>query len=62
MPLAVVDVAGVDVPPAYRHKLVLCRDDQHVAWRGDAVPRDAAGLVGLLCGASRGAQAQRLAA
>ena len=25
-------------PPEYRHALVLCRADQHVAWRGDAVP------------------------
>jgi 2-polyprenyl-6-methoxyphenol hydroxylase-like FAD-dependent oxidoreductase len=62
MPLAVVDVTGVEAPAAYRHKLVLCRDDQHVAWRGDAVPRDAAGLVGLLCGGWRAAQPQKLAA
>lgn len=60
MPLTVVDVAGGEAPPAYRHKLVLCRDDQHVAWRGDAVPRDADALVGLLCGGWR--EAQRLAA
>ena len=50
MPLAVLDIAGADVPPAYRHKLVLCRDDQHVAWRGDAVPPGAAALVARLCG------------
>jgi len=61
MPLAVVDIGGVDVPEAYRHQLVLCRDDQHVAWRGDAVPADAASLVAMLCGAS-GAAEQRLAA
>jgi hypothetical protein len=46
LPLTVVDVLpGPDVPQAYRHKLVLCRDDQHVAWRGDAVAGDAGDLV-----------------
>jgi hypothetical protein len=50
MPLTIVDVAGVQVPDAYRHKLVLCRDDQHVAWRGDAVPAEAKALVAKLCG------------
>ena len=29
----------------YRHKLVLSRPDQHVAWRGDAAPADALALV-----------------
>src|SRR5205085_11922221 len=51
LPLTVVDVQGVEVPEGYRHKLVLCRDDQHVAWRGDEVPQDAVGLVELLRGA-----------
>jgi len=41
----VVDLEGEVVPAAYRHKLVLCRDDQHVAWRGDRVPDDAQALV-----------------
>lgn len=60
MPLAVVDIAGVAVPEAYRHKLVLCRDDQHVAWRGDRPPADAAAWVDMLCGGRR--EALRLAA
>lgn len=60
MPLTLVDVAGVAVPEAYRHKLVLCRDDQHVAWRADRAPADAAALVELLRGATP--QALRLAA
>jgi 2-polyprenyl-6-methoxyphenol hydroxylase-like FAD-dependent oxidoreductase len=51
MPLAVVDVEGVQVPEGYRHCLVLCREDQHVAWRGDVVPADAGALVARLCGA-----------
>jgi hypothetical protein len=51
MPLAVVDVEGVEVPGAYRDSLVLCREDQHVAWRGSEVPADAGALVARLCGA-----------
>jgi hypothetical protein len=50
MPVTVLDVKAGEVPAAYRHKLVLCRSDQHVAWRGDVVPADAAGLVALLRG------------
>jgi hypothetical protein len=60
MPLEVLDLVGADVPAAYRHKLVLARADQHVAWRGDAVPADADALVAVLCGASR--EAAQLAA
>lgn len=51
MPLAVLDIPAGSVPEAYRHALVLSRPDQHVAWRGDAVPQDAAALVDLLRGA-----------
>ena len=40
VPLALLDIdtAATTVPPAYRHALVACRSDQHVAWRGDRVP------------------------
>jgi hypothetical protein len=51
VPLVVLDIARHGVPDAYRHRLVLCRADQHVAWRGDTVPQDAFGLVDLLRGA-----------
>jgi 2-polyprenyl-6-methoxyphenol hydroxylase-like FAD-dependent oxidoreductase len=51
MPLTLVDIAGAEVPQAYRHRLVLCRDDQHVAWRGDRVPVGALELVDRLRGA-----------
>jgi 2-polyprenyl-6-methoxyphenol hydroxylase-like FAD-dependent oxidoreductase len=50
MPLAVVDIEAAEVPGAYRHKLVIAREDQHVAWRGDALPQDAQALVLLLSG------------
>ena len=41
---------GIEVPEGYRHRLVLCREDQHVAWRGDALPADVPSLVRTLCG------------
>ncbi|OUM02596.1 FAD-dependent oxidoreductase [Variovorax sp. JS1663] len=51
MPLVVLDVEAPDLPRAYRHRLVLCRADQHVAWRGDRLPSDAGALVATLRGA-----------
>lgn len=53
LPLVVIDVDGEDTPPAYEHKLVMCRSDQHVAWRGNAIPVPAAELVSRLRGAAR---------
>jgi len=60
MPLTLLDIAPGSAPQPYRHKLLLVRDDQHVAWRSDALPADAAALVATLCGEIR--QAERLAA
>ena len=51
LPITVLDVNADKIPDAYRHQLVLCRSDQHVVWRGDAVPGDASALVDLLRGA-----------
>ena len=42
VPLTILDV---EAEPPYAHKLVLSRPDQHVAWRGDAAPRDALALI-----------------
>ena len=53
MPFVVLDLAGEPAPDAYRHKLVLARPDQHVAWRGDAEPADPRALIDLLRGANR---------
>ncbi|VTU32362.1 2,4-dichlorophenol 6-monooxygenase [Variovorax sp. SRS16] len=50
MPVALVDVDAPEVPTAYRHRLVLCRADQHVAWRGDGLPADVAALVARMRG------------
>ena len=52
VPLNVLDIEPDEAPAAYRHRLVLSRPDQHVAWRGDDVPADPAGLVDLVRGAA----------
>jgi 2-polyprenyl-6-methoxyphenol hydroxylase-like FAD-dependent oxidoreductase len=48
-----VPLRVVDLPPVepYRHKLVLARPDQHLAWRGDAVPDDPLKLIDKVRGA-----------
>jgi hypothetical protein len=46
VPFAVVDVPAPD--PG--HKLIVARTDQHVAWRGDALPNNPEPLVGKLLG------------
>lgn len=51
VPLTVIDVPGGVAGPAYQYDFVLCREDQHIAWRGNAVPRDIDELVTLLRGA-----------
>ena len=53
LPLAVLDVASREASELYRHKLVLVRPDQHVAWRGNAEPTDPLDLVDLVRGAGR---------
>ena len=50
MPLSILDMQAANIPAAYAHKLVLCRADQHVAWRGDGLPVEPAPLVARLCG------------
>ncbi len=53
MPLSVWDVQAspvAPIPAAYAHKLVLCRADQHVVWRGDRLPAEPSRLVRQLCG------------
>ncbi len=48
VPLALLDVQGETLPPEVQHKLLLCRTDQHVAWRGNALPAQALELLALL--------------
>ncbi|WP_439890820.1 FAD-dependent monooxygenase [Ralstonia sp. 25C] len=50
MPLEMVDVHYPANDPAFRHALLIVRQDQHVAWRGNTVPANPAALIDLLCG------------
>ena len=50
VPFAVVDIPKGEAQPPDARKLILARTDQHVAWRGDALPDDPAHLVGKLLG------------
>jgi 2-polyprenyl-6-methoxyphenol hydroxylase-like FAD-dependent oxidoreductase len=49
VPMQVLDIATSE--PVYEQKLVLSRPDQHVAWRGDAAPRDPLALIDQIRGA-----------
>ncbi|MEO9188578.1 MAG: FAD-dependent monooxygenase, partial [Acetobacteraceae bacterium] len=49
VPMTVLDVRTNDA--AYRHKLVLSRPDQHVAWRGNAPPAYPDALIAHITGA-----------
>lgn len=54
LPMTLVDVDSEDpLRTTYTTALVLARPDQHVAWRGDAVPADPERLIDLLRGAAR---------
>jgi 2-polyprenyl-6-methoxyphenol hydroxylase-like FAD-dependent oxidoreductase len=50
VPLAVLDIA--DSAGLYDRKLVLSRPDQHVAWRGNALPDDPLALIDRVRGAA----------
>jgi len=50
VPLNVEVVTQPDVVALYETRLVLVRPDGHVAWRGEAAPVDAAGLVATITG------------
>jgi 2-polyprenyl-6-methoxyphenol hydroxylase-like FAD-dependent oxidoreductase len=52
LPLAVLDVESDDAAALYPQKLVLSRPDQHVAWRGNALPADALALIDRIRGAA----------
>lgn len=49
VPIAVLDLENPDAA-LYQHKLVLARPDQHVAWRGDALPAQPETLIKLISG------------
>jgi 2-polyprenyl-6-methoxyphenol hydroxylase-like FAD-dependent oxidoreductase len=51
LPLTVLDVNTSAARGLYGHRLVLSRPDQHVAWRGDALPPDPVALIDCVRGA-----------
>jgi len=50
IPLETVSLDEAGLSQVYDHKLVLVRPDGHVAWRGDALPADAAAVVAKVTG------------
>ncbi len=52
VPLELLDVVPAEPAPVYTTALVLSRPDQHVAWRGDALPDDPLALIDLVRGAA----------
>jgi 2-polyprenyl-6-methoxyphenol hydroxylase-like FAD-dependent oxidoreductase len=53
VPIEVVDIEANGSSTLYDRKLILVRTDQHVAWRGDALPEHAELLVNTLTGRAR---------
>jgi 2-polyprenyl-6-methoxyphenol hydroxylase-like FAD-dependent oxidoreductase len=51
LPLKVLEAPAPERSAAYRHRLLIVRPDQHVAWRGDALPADPDALIDRLRGA-----------
>jgi 2-polyprenyl-6-methoxyphenol hydroxylase-like FAD-dependent oxidoreductase len=58
VPLREIAIADPDIAALYERKLVLVRPDGHVAWRGDALPADTAGVVERMRGAAEPGPAQ----
>ena len=58
VPLREIAIADPDIAALYERKLVLVRPDGHVAWRGDALPADTAGIVERMRGAAETGPAQ----
>ncbi|RZL63864.1 MAG: monooxygenase [Variovorax sp.] len=52
VPLTVLDLSSDEAGDVYDRALVLSRPDQHVAWRGDALPDDPVALIDRLRGAA----------
>ncbi len=50
VPLAVIDLAPDVANQAYAEKLLLVRPDQHIAWRGQALPDNPKALIARVTG------------
>ena len=57
-----VTIAEPEIAALYERKLVLVRPDGHVAWRGDALPKNPAAVVEQIRGAAARGRAQEQAA
>jgi hypothetical protein len=55
MPLKVLAPANARLRQRYEARYALIRPDQHVAWRGDAIPNDCDALLARVTGAKRNA-------
>ncbi|MDF2371901.1 MAG: FAD-dependent oxidoreductase [Rhizobiaceae bacterium] len=51
LPFKVLEATSDEAGTAYSSRLVLVRPDQHVAWRGDTLPKDTPALVDTIRGA-----------
>lgn len=51
VPLVVLDIDTEEASTLYDRKLILSRPDQHIAWRGDALPNDMESLLDQIRGA-----------
>ena len=51
LPMDLLDIQADELPDAYRHRLVLSRPDQHVAWRENQAPTDPKSLIDRVRGA-----------
>ena len=49
-PLTVLRLNRSDLKPIFERNVLLVRPDQHVAWRGDAIPEDGSSLIALVSG------------
>ena len=51
VPLKIFELNSKEARSLYDRKLALIRPDQHVAWRGDALPADSGWLMNVVRGA-----------
>jgi 2-polyprenyl-6-methoxyphenol hydroxylase-like FAD-dependent oxidoreductase len=51
VPVTVLDIRDAHARSVYERDFVLVRPDQHVAWRGDAMPQDAMAVIDRIRGA-----------
>jgi 2-polyprenyl-6-methoxyphenol hydroxylase-like FAD-dependent oxidoreductase len=52
LPLRILDISGDEASRLYDRKLILSRPDQHIAWRGDKLPKDPTELIKTIRGAA----------